>query len=367
MKTVRLLRTGSHPVTDGLFQAVEAHFSALPQYEVLEGGEGPADVVLAFMPSGDDLANLKVDRRSYQDFIGFFFIDKKVEAEGEKVVRAYEIGLQIMANLAGYIELEGDGPYDYTMTMITPERGYEVLNGSPEAGADLSDTLVRRSDVVYVDENVVHTDLSEDLIPGTDVTRAMQEMAVRLDSLDLVPSAVPLDGLSDKQRRRFFKVLGLKQVSYGNMSARHDADRFWMTGRGVNKAKLEIIGRDIILVPNFNREEGKIHLTVPPDREDARVSIDSSIHAAIYDAFPDVGAMIHIHSFVDNVVYTDDHYPCGTRELCDSTIDALRLTEDPNRTILGLANHGILVTGADLEEAWGQIEARLGDLVPAGS
>ena len=47
--------------------------------------------------------------------------------------------------------------------------------------------------------------------------------------------------------------------------------------------------------------------------------------------------------------------------------DALRLTEDPNRTILGLANHGILVTGADLEEAWDQIEARLDERVPAGS
>ena len=367
MKTVRLLRTGRHPVTDGLFQAVEAHFSALPQYEVLEGGEGPADVVLAFMPSGDDLTELKVERRTYQDFIGFFFIGKKVEAEGEKVVRAYEIGLQIMANLAGYIELDGDGPFDYTMTLITPERGHEVLKGSPGAGAELSDTLVRRSDVVYVDENVVHTDLPEDLAAGTDVTRAMQEMAVRLDSLDLVPSAVPLDGLSDKQRRRFFKVLGLKQVSYGNMSARHDTNWFWMTGRGVNKAKLEVIGRDIILVTDFDREAGQIHLTVPADQGDARVSIDSSIHAAIYEAFPKIGAMIHIHSFVDNVVYTDDHYPCGTRELCDSTIDALRLTDDPNRTILGLANHGILVTGADLDEAWELIESRLGELVPAGS
>jgi ribulose-5-phosphate 4-epimerase/fuculose-1-phosphate aldolase len=367
MKTVRLLRTGSHPVTDGLYEAVEAHFSALPQYEILEGDEGPADVVLAFMPSGDDLAGLQVERRTYQDFIGFFFIDKKVDADGEKVVRAYEIGLQIMANLAGYIELEGDGPYDYTMTLITPERGHEIVKGSPEAGAELSDTLVRRSDVVYVDENVVHADLPEDLWSGTDVTRAMQEMAVRLDSLDLVPSAVPLDGLSDKQKRRFFKVLGLKQVSYGNMSARHDAETFWMTGRGVNKAKLEVIGRDIILVSNFDRGEGKIHLSVPPGQDDARASIDSSIHAAIYEAFPEIGAMIHIHSFVDNVVYTDDHYPCGTRELCDSTIDALRLTEDPNRTILGLANHGILVTGADLEDAWDQIEARLSDLVPSGS
>jgi len=41
-------------------------------------------------------------------------------------------------------------------------------------------------------------------------------------------------------------VLGQKQVSYGNMSARHDADVFWMSGRGVNKAKLDVIGKDIL-------------------------------------------------------------------------------------------------------------------------
>ena len=368
MKTVRILQTGSHPVTDGLYEPVCRRFSGAEQYHLLgEESTEVADVVLAFMPDGDEVDQLGIERRTYQDFIGIFFIGNSVDNDAERVVRAYELGLRCMANLAGYIELTGDGPHDYKMTLITPERGHELVTGSPDAADELFDTLVRRSDVTYVDDNVVHTDLPEELADGTPTTRRMREIARQLDSLDLVPTAVSLEGLSERARRRFFKVLGLKQVSYGNMSARHDGNSFWMTGRGVNKGNLEVIGRDIILVSGFDREDRQVHLRVPSGFDDARVSIDSSIHAVIYETFPNIEAMIHIHSYVDNIVFTDDHYPCGTIELCESTLDGLRLTDAPDRTILGLANHGILVTGTNLDEAWGQIEARLGALVPAGS
>lgn len=367
MKTVRMFSTGRHPVIDGLYEPLRRQFAAASQYRLLDEGAGAADVVLAFLPDPEDLDQLAIERRSYQDFIGIFFIGSPADSEAQRVVRAYELGLRVMANLAGYIELSGDGPHDYEMTLITPERGHELVAGSSSAADELFDTLVRRSDVTYVDENVVHTDLSAELAKGTHVTRKMQEIAKRLDALDLVPSAVSLEGLSDRARRRFFKVLGLKQVSYGNMSARHQGKDFWMTGRGVDKANLEVIGRDLILVIGFDSEAGQVHLRVPPGFDDARVSIDSSIHAAIYDAFPAIGAMIHIHSFVDGIVYTDDHYPCGTVELCKSTLEGLHLTDNPDRTILGLTNHGILVTGADLEDAWGQIETRLAALEPAGA
>ncbi len=368
MKTVRMLRTGPHPALDGLFEPVKERFAAAPNYRLLDDDSTePADVVLAFMPNGDDIDQLGIERRTYQDFVGIFFIGEPVETDAQRVVRSYEIGLRCMANLAGYTELTGDGPHDFRMTLITPERGHEVLEGGDSAADWLFDLLLQRSDVTYIDENIVHTDLSEELRQGTDVTRKMQEMARRLDDLDLVPSAVALDGLSDRARRRFFKVLGQKQVSYGNMSARHDGDVFWMTGRGVDKAKLDVIGKDILLVSNFDPGAREIHITVPPGFEDSRVSIDSSIHATIYREFPEIGAMIHIHWFVDDIVYTDEHYPCGTIELCESTLDGLKLTDNPVRTILGLANHGIIVTGADLEDCWAQIEAKLPALQPAGS
>lgn len=368
MKTVRMLRTGSHPVLDGLFEPVRERFAASEQYELLgDDSTEPADVVLAFMPDGDDIDKLGIERRTYQDFVGIFFLGEPTESDAQRVVRSYEIGLRCMANLAGYTEVTGDGAKDYRMTLITPERGHELLEGG-EGDADwLFDLLEQRSDVTYIDENIVHPDLPEELREGTEVTRKMQEMARRLDDLDLVPSAVALDGLSERARRRFFKVLGQKQVSYGNMSARHDDTMFWMTGRGVNKAKLDIIGRDILLVSAFDPQAREVHITVPPGFDESRVSIDSSIHATIYREFPEIGAMIHIHWFVDGIVYTDEHYPCGTIELCNSTLDGLKLTDNPVRTILGLANHGIIVTGADLEDCWAQIEAKLPAMQPAGS
>lgn len=368
MKTVRLLRTGSHPVLDGLFAPVRQRFAEAPQYALLDDDSTePADVVLAFLPDGDDIDSLGIERRTYQDFVGIFFIGEPTESDAQKVVRSYEIGLRCMANLAGYTELTGDGPKDYKMTLITPERGHELLEGGNGDANWLFNLLLQRSDVTYIDENIVHTDLPEELREGTEVTLEMQEMARRLDDLDLVPSAVALDGLSERARRRFFKVLGQKQVSYGNMSARHDGDVFWMTGRGVNKAKLDVIGRDILLVSKFDPAAREVHITVPPGFEDSRVSIDSSIHATIYREFPEIGAMIHIHWFVDDIVYTDEHYPCGTIELCESTLDGLKQTDNPVRTILGLANHGIIVTGADLEDCWTQIEAKLPAMQPAGS
>ncbi len=368
MKTVRMLRTGSHPVLDGLFEPVRRRFAESPQYELLDDDSTePADVILAFMPDGDDIDKLGIERRTYQDFVGIFFIADAAENDAQRVVRSYEIGLRCMANLAGYTEVTGDGPQDYSMTLITPERGHEVLTGSDDAAGWLFDLLLQRSDVTYIDENIVHPDLPEELREGTDVTRRMQEMARRLDDLDLVPSAVALDGLSERARRRFFKVLGQKQVSYGNMSARHDGDVFWMTGRGVDKAKLDVIGKDLLLVSKFDPDAREVHVTVPPGFEDSRASIDSSIHATIYRQFPGIGAMIHIHWFVDGIVYTDEHYPCGTLELCESTLDGLKQTDDPLHTILGLTNHGIIVTGADLEDCWAQIEAKLPALEPAGS
>ncbi|MGD8818214.1 MAG: class II aldolase/adducin family protein, partial [Acidobacteriota bacterium] len=281
-----MLRTGSHPVLDGLFGPLREKFAAADQYQLLDDGGGPADVVLAFLPDGNDIDQLGIERRTYQDFVGIFFVGEPVDSDAQRVVRSYEIGLRCMANLAGYTEVTGDGAKDYRMTLITPERGHELLEGG-EGDVDwLFDLLLQRSDVTYIDENIVHTDLPEGLRAGTDVTRKMQEMARRLDDLDLVPAAVGLEGLSERARRRFFKVLGQKQVSYGNMSARHDDDVFWMTGRGVDKAKLDVIGKDILLVSEFNPEAREIHVQVPPGFEDSRVSIDSSIHATIYREFP---------------------------------------------------------------------------------
>jgi len=51
MKTVRMLRTGPHPVLGGLFEPVRQRFAESQQYQLLSDDSiEPADVILAFMP-----------------------------------------------------------------------------------------------------------------------------------------------------------------------------------------------------------------------------------------------------------------------------------------------------------------------------
>ena len=65
MKTVRMLRTGSHPVWDGLFDPVRQRFADSPQYQLLsDDSNEPADVIFAFMSDGDDIDQLGIQRRT---------------------------------------------------------------------------------------------------------------------------------------------------------------------------------------------------------------------------------------------------------------------------------------------------------------
>ena len=388
MKTVRLFAPSSSPMLQGFASELRWRFAESDRYELLDlpaDSLEQADVTLAVMDDPMVASRLPIVRRSYQDFIGLIYIGEPGSGEGAKVVRAYEAGLTVMANLAIDVEGTGDDSNELLLTLVTPERGIETVvgtkrvaaEGEPDSDsscgptAELLDelflTLVRRSDVTYIDDNVISTDLAADLCAGTAVTASIQDVARRLDGLDLVPPAVPLDGLSERARRRYFKVLGLRQISYGNMSAREPGRTgFWMTGRGVDKAALDVIGRDLVYIDRFDRDERAVYLRVPSGYDEARSSIDTSIHAVIYDAYPKIGSMIHIHAELDDIVYTDNHYPCGTVELCDSIVDGLSRTEDPDRTILGLTNHGLLITGADTEDAWSLVYARHAAMAPAG-
>ena len=61
--------------------------------------------------------------------------------------------------------------------------------------------------------------------------------------------------------RRLYSLGGL---SYGNISARHDATRFWMSASGVDKGNLEQVGRDILLVTDYDPVRQAMGVSVPP-------------------------------------------------------------------------------------------------------
>ena len=105
-------------------------------------------------------------------------------------------------------------------------------------------------------------------------------------------------------------------------------------------------------------------LSVPPTVEPRRVSVDAIEHWMIYQAHPDVGAILHVHAWMQGIAATDINFPCGTAELATSVADLLDQEPDPSHAVIGLRNHGITATGETLTEILDRIEPKVLRQVP---
>ncbi|MCC6223160.1 MAG: class II aldolase/adducin family protein [Thermoleophilia bacterium] len=257
---------------------------------------------------------------------------------------------------------------DRGVWFTTMERGhYGVEARDGEAG--LADGVIERllplATARLVIDNEFRTDLEPELWPGDEIVEQVKEAGRRLGDLDLLPAPFPIEDLLDERELRQVKRLyGIGGLSYGNLSARKDARRFWMSASGVDKSKLEIAGRDILLVSDYDEASGRIVLSVPPDVEPRRVSVDAIEHWMIYQAHPGVGAILHVHAWMEGIQATDVNYPCGTEELARSVADLLAREPDPVHAVIGLRNHGITATGESLPEILDRIEPKVLRQVP---
>ena len=132
-----------------------------------------------------------------------------------------------------------------------------------------------------------------------------------------------------------------------------------MSASGVDKTMLDVPSRDILLVSDYDAVRGCMVLSVAPDVEPRRVSFDAIEHWMIYQEHPEVGAIVHVHAWMDGIEATDVNYPCGTEELARSVAELVRGAPDPNHAVVGLRNHGITVTGPSLGEILDRIEPRV--------
>ena len=193
----------------------------------------------------------------------------------------------------------------------------------------------------------------------------------KLDKLGLLPAPFSIqDLLSEDLARSIYKLYRIKGLSYGNLSIRGSypgiaGTTFWMSARGVNKGKLLGIGKDILLVSGYDREAGKMVVSIPPDHDPTvRVSVDAVEHFLIYEQFPEVGAIVHVHAWMDGILCTTQNYPCGSKELAQEVVHMLHKTNNPNQAEIGLKNHGMTITGYNLEEIFDRIGNRLHTKVP---
>lgn len=269
----------------------------------------------------------------------------------------YPVLVQALANVSlAYVPGEG-------VWFTTLERGsylVEETNGAASLAVRVVERLAPLARSRLVIDNEFRPDLEPELWDGDEHTRSIAAAGKRLDDLGLLPAPFPVEELvGERDLRHIKRLYGLGGLSYGNLSARKDDTRFWMSASGVDKSKLETPGRDILLVSGYDPEQARIVLSVPPGIEPRRVSVDAIEHWKIYREHPDVGAILHVHAWLDGIVATEVNYPCGTEELADTVARLLAAEPDPAHAVIGLRNHGITATGASLEEILDRIAPRL--------
>jgi hypothetical protein len=278
----------------------------------------------------------------------------------------YPLLVRALANLCIMVVETSDG---LMVRFVTLEQGvYGVGPGLDDA------TLARRvfdrveplaaSQLVIANEFV--DDLPEHLRNGDDQTAQMLNAGRALDALDLLPAPFPIEEILGARDLRHVQLLyGIGGLSYGNVSARFRGDLpgipdpdgpvYWMSASGVDKADLRLIGEHILMVRGFDPERETMILSVPPGVKARRVSVDAIEHWMIYREHPEVGAILHVHGWIDGTVSTDVNFPCGTLQLAASVADLVRRAPDPSRAVVGLRNHGLTITGHSLDEIFGRV------------
>ncbi len=244
--------------------------------------------------------------------------------------------------LGHYMEPEGEGFYERLYRRLDP---------------------IARSTLVI--NNRFEPDLEPELWEGDELTRAMSIAGRRLAEWDLLPAPFPLEKiLPPEDLRHVQRLYHIGGLSYGNISARKDATRFWMSASGVDKSRLHQIGRDILMVKGYDAQAQAIVLSVPPHVQPRRVSVDAIEHWMIYREHPQIGAIIHVHAWMEGVPSTSFNYPCGTYELAKAVAEKIREAHDPSRAVVGLKNHGLTITGRSLEDILERIDGKLLPQVP---
>lgn len=283
--------------------------------------------------------------------------------EHEIIKSAYPVLVRSLSNMVIY-NTHINGVLE--SHFVTIELGHYVVRHTGD-DADFFQRVFERIQPLACSHLVINNeftaDLPDQLWEGDETTRQIAWAGRQLDAMGLLPSVTPIhEYLNERDLRHIKRLYGIGGLSYGNLSARalHDPRHFWMSASGVDKGKLATVGRDILLVTGYVPERLLITLSVSPNVEPRRVSVDAIEHYMIYREHPDVGAIIHIHSWwSDPISSTETNYPCGSYELAAEVAELVRQQPDPARAVIGLKNHGLTITGPSIEEIFARIEGKI--------
>ncbi len=311
-----------------------------------------------------DIANPQPYRRKAQATFVVAIVELP-EPPDEIIPAGYPLLLHALANVAIFLIHTGDGLEAHFITMEQGHYTVPLDSGDDTFFAQIYERVEPLASSQLVINNVFRTDLEEELWNGDDMTEQIKRAGRRLDQMDLLPAPFPIDKLlKPKELRHVMRLAGIGGLSYGNLSARKDRNRYWMSASGVNKGKLDVIGKDILLVSGFDPETPAMILSVPPDIQPRRVSVDAIEHWMIYQEHPGVGAILHVHAWMDGIRSTEINFPCGTFQLANAVAELIRQEPDPSRAVIGLKNHGVTITGTSMDEIFERVGDKIIPQVP---
>jgi hypothetical protein len=162
--------------------------------------------------------------------------------------------------------------------------------------------------------------------------------------------------LAARDKMHELKFIGFDehhQVGYGNISERTQGNKFIISGTQTGHI-YPIKPTDFTLITSFNIDENQVICEGP-----AQASSETMTHAALYEALPEVSAIIHIHNkaiwqkLLKTDLKTAEEVPYGTPEMA---YEIKRLVVQENvlsQRILAMAGHedGVIAFGSTFEEA----------------
>ncbi|RAL26362.1 class II aldolase/adducin family protein [Thermoflavimicrobium daqui] len=279
--------------------------------------------------------------------------------------KAYPLLIRSLGNMMIYLDRSSVPHQTYFVTLEQGCYSTKHKEASPDYFQEVFNRIRPLATSQLVIDNIFIPDLPQDLWQGDEITSSLRKAGQKLDQLNLLPTPFPIDQLlSPKELRHIQRLYGIGGLSYGNLSARKQKNEFWMSASGVNKASLTEIGRDILYIKSFNDKDLSMEISVPPHVTPRRASVDAIEHWMIYTEHPEVGAIVHIHAWMEDIPSTEINYPCGTIQLAEAVAEQIRQAEDPTRAVVGLKNHGLTITGKSLEDIFERIEGRILPQVP---
>ncbi len=359
-----VIQNGSVPERDGIASAIVT--SCLEHGHAL----GSPDNGVRFVLNLTDTDSPRSFRRRAQSVFVFSLVtlDRPPDPGTDLRSLCYTTLVRTLSNvLLCAVPKDGQsgngGARAYEMYFTTPEAGFYHREFDPE---HVYERLIPIAGSRFAIANRISEDLPERFWQTSPIVERLKAGGHELDELGVLPAPFPLrDVLSEGSIRHIYKLFEMRSLSYGNLSARERIPElgettFWMTARGVDKARISKVGWDVLLVKGFDSEAVQALVSVPPDHDPkARVSVDAVEHELIYRTFPGVGAIVHVHAWMDGVPSTGQNYPCGTIELAEDVVRLLARTGRPERTTVGLRNHGLTITGPSLDEIFGRIRGHL--------